>query len=93
MITSIGAGFLSRLFSAKLFSFWKLFNYLWLPGKKPWEKAGPDWSDHYPVYMIKAKVAFLKGRLLSSQSEQSERFSKSYLVGLACQFGIVGCLW
>jgi len=27
--------------------------------------------------MIKAKVAFLEGRLLSSQSEQSEKFSKS----------------
>jgi len=27
--------------------------------------------------MIKTKVAFLEGRLLSSQSEQSERFSKS----------------
>jgi len=25
--------------------------------------------------MIKTKVAFLKGRLLSSQSEQSEKFS------------------
>jgi len=27
--------------------------------------------------MIKIKVAFLEGRLLSSQSEQSEMFSKS----------------
>jgi len=27
--------------------------------------------------MIKTKVAFLEGRLLSSQSEQSEKFSKS----------------
>jgi len=27
--------------------------------------------------MIKTKVAFLEGRLLSSQSEQSERFLKS----------------
>jgi len=27
--------------------------------------------------MIKTKVAFLEGRLLSSQSEQSENFSKS----------------
>jgi len=27
--------------------------------------------------MIKAKVAFLKDRLLSSQSEQSEKFTKS----------------
>jgi len=27
--------------------------------------------------MIKTKVTFLEGRLLSSQSEQSERFSKS----------------
>jgi len=27
--------------------------------------------------MIKIKVAFLEGRLLSSQSEQSEKFSKS----------------
>jgi len=27
--------------------------------------------------MIKTKVTFLKGRLLSSQSEQSEKFSKS----------------
>jgi len=27
--------------------------------------------------MIKTKVAFLEGRLLSSQSEQSERYSKS----------------
>jgi len=27
--------------------------------------------------MIKTKVAFLEGRLLSSQSEQSERSSKS----------------
>jgi len=27
--------------------------------------------------MIKTKLAFLKGRLLSSQSEQSEKFSKS----------------
>jgi len=27
--------------------------------------------------MIKTKVAYLKGRLLSSQSEQSEKFSKS----------------
>jgi len=26
--------------------------------------------------MIKTKVAFLEGRLLSSQSEQSEKFSK-----------------
>jgi len=30
-----------------------------------------------PVYMIKTKVAFLEGWLLSSQSEQSEKFSKS----------------
>jgi len=30
-----------------------------------------------PVYMIKIEVAFLEGRLLSSQSEQSEKFSKS----------------
>jgi len=29
------------------------------------------------VYMIKTKVAFLEGRLLSNQSGQSERFSKS----------------
>jgi len=29
------------------------------------------------VYMIKAKVAVLKGRVLSNQSEQSEKFSKS----------------
>jgi len=29
------------------------------------------------VYMSKSKVAFLEGRLLSSQSEQSEKFSKS----------------
>jgi len=27
--------------------------------------------------MIKTKVAFLKGRLLFSQSQQSEKFSKS----------------
>jgi len=27
--------------------------------------------------MIKTKVAFLEGRLLSSQSEESEKFSKS----------------
>jgi len=27
--------------------------------------------------MIKTKVAFLEGRLLSSQSEQSEKFSQS----------------
>jgi len=27
--------------------------------------------------MIKTKVAFLEGRLLSCQSEQSEKFSKS----------------
>jgi len=27
--------------------------------------------------MIKTKVAFLKGRLLFSQAEQSEKFSKS----------------
>jgi len=27
--------------------------------------------------MIKTKVAFLEGRLLSNQSEQSEKFSKS----------------
>jgi len=27
--------------------------------------------------MIKTKVPFLEGRLLSSQSEQSEKFSKS----------------
>jgi len=27
--------------------------------------------------MIETKVAFLKGRLLSSQSEQSEKFPKS----------------
>jgi len=27
--------------------------------------------------MIKAQAAFLEGRLLSSQSEQSEKFSKS----------------
>jgi len=26
------------------------------------------------IYMIKTKVAFLEGRLLSSQSEQSEKF-------------------
>jgi len=31
----------------------------------------------WPVYMIKAKMAFLEGRLLSSQSEQSEKFSKN----------------
>jgi len=30
-----------------------------------------------PVYMIKTQVAFLEGRLLFSQSELSERFSKS----------------
>jgi len=37
MINSIGAGFLSRLFSSQsyfFFPFWKLFNYLWLAGKK-----------------------------------------------------------
>jgi len=28
--------------------------------------------------MIKTKVAFLEGRLLSSQTEQFEKFSKSY---------------
>jgi len=28
--------------------------------------------------MIKTKVDFLEGRLLSSQSEQFERYSKSY---------------
>jgi len=28
-----------------------------------------------PVNMIKTKVAFMEGRLLSSQSEQSEKFS------------------
>jgi len=27
--------------------------------------------------MLKTKVAFLEGRLLSSQTEQSEKFSKS----------------
>jgi len=30
-----------------------------------------------PVYVIEIKVAFLKGRLLSNQSEQSEKFFKS----------------
>jgi len=29
--------------------------------------------------MIKTKVDFLKGRLLSSQSEQSEKFSKALI--------------
>jgi len=29
--------------------------------------------------MIKTKVAFLEGRLLSSQSEQSEKFSKALI--------------
>jgi len=29
--------------------------------------------------MIKTKVAFLEGRLLSSQSEQSESFQKPWL--------------
>jgi len=28
--------------------------------------------------MIKTKVAFLKGQLLSNQSEQFEKYSKSY---------------
>jgi len=28
--------------------------------------------------MIKTKLAFLEGRLLSSQSEQSEKFSKRF---------------
>jgi len=32
---------------------------------------------HIAVYMIKTKVAFLEGWLLSSQSKQSEKFSKS----------------
>jgi len=31
--------------------------------------------------MTKTKVAFLEGRLLSSQSEQSEKFSKGWLAG------------
>jgi len=30
------------------------------------------------VYMIKTKVAFLEDRLLSSQSEQFKKFSKSF---------------
>jgi len=30
-----------------------------------------------PVYMIKTKVTILEGRLLSGQSEQSEKLSKS----------------
>jgi len=30
-----------------------------------------------PVYMIKAKVTFLMGRLLPSQSEQFKKYSKS----------------
>jgi len=30
-----------------------------------------------PVYMIKAKVAFVEGRLLSSHSEQFKKYSKS----------------
>jgi len=30
----------------------------------------------YPVYMVKRKVAFLESRLLSSQLEQFEKFSK-----------------
>jgi len=28
------------------FPFWKLFNYLWLSGKKPRWNAGPNWSGH-----------------------------------------------
>jgi len=36
MITSIGIGFLSRFYSSQIFfPFRKLFNYLWLAGKKP----------------------------------------------------------
>jgi len=31
----------------------------------------------WPVYMNKTKMAFLEGRLLSSQSEYSEKFSKN----------------
>jgi len=30
----------------------------------------------WTVYMIKTKMAFFEGQLLSSQSEQSEKFSK-----------------
>jgi len=36
MITSIGAGFLSRLFSSQSFFFFQFESYLWLAGKKPW---------------------------------------------------------
>jgi len=32
-----------------------------------------------PVYVIKTKVVFLKGRLLSSQSEQFKKYSKSLI--------------
>jgi len=41
------------------------------------EKRPALQKSHKPVYMIKTKVAFLEGRLLSSQSELFEKFSKS----------------
>jgi len=34
-------------------------------------------KNKQPVYMIKIKVALLEGRLLSSQSEQFKKYSKS----------------
>jgi len=36
--------------------------------------------------MIKTKVAFLEGRLFSSQSEQPEKFSKSLIVRLTLKY-------
>jgi len=52
MITSIGAGFLSMLFSSQSFSFfpfWKLFNYHWMAGKKASIESRPrlKWSLAY----------------------------------------------
>jgi len=40
--------------------------------------------------MIKTKVTFLEGRLLSSQSEQSEKFSKSPgWYGMVLWYGLI----
>jgi len=58
---------------------WKSGLGLGLTGLRSW-KNRRSWCCNLvvlPVYMIKTKVAFVEGRLLSSQSEQFKRYSKS----------------
>jgi len=42
-----------EVFSPIFFPLWKLFDHLWLAGKKHWQKAGPDWSDHVNWLYVK----------------------------------------